>query len=53
MMAPSIFPHLDEDFCWRVYARDADGNLVPLTRPFFHLAEVEQAAKVMAMQMAT
>lgn len=51
-MVPSIFPHLDENWFWRVYAQDASGSLVALTRPFFGLAEAEQAVRVMAMQMA-
>ena len=48
MDEPPIFPHLDRDFSWRAVIRDADGNLVPLSPPYFSLAEAEQAVKVLS-----
>lgn len=52
MDEPPIFPHLDGDFCWRAVVRDADGNLVPLSPPYFTLREAEQAVKVLSQPMA-
>jgi hypothetical protein len=47
-----IFPHLDREFLWRACIRDAEGQIVPLSRPYFHLAEAEQAVKVLSKPMA-
>ena len=47
-----IFPHMDEDFCWRVVTRDAVGNLVPLSPAYFSLAEAEKAVQVLLQPIA-
>jgi hypothetical protein len=47
-----LFLHLDSDYCWRWYVTDARGNRVPVSQPYFSLAEARGAVRVFAAPMA-
>lgn len=47
-----FFLHLDSDYRWRWYVTDVSGQLVPVSQPYFNLADARQAMKALAMPMA-
>ncbi len=47
-----FYLHLDRDYNWQWYVTGASGRLFPVSRPYFDLAEAQQAKKVFVMPMA-
>jgi hypothetical protein len=47
-----FYLHLDRDYCWQWYVTNVSGKPVPVSRPYFDLAEAQQAKKVLVMPLA-